>query len=335
MGLGKLIYDSAKNNVPMEYSNCSVAEREDAIREKMFEVLGVEGYDKKSFRKAMRRNKVAVFEIIEEVIDQVLANGDYQKNAFYNQFVEVKNIALGDENRFYIEGDHALEVAEFSGSHWDLKRQRVDVGEDIQVAMKDYGIKVYEYAERIAAGRADFAKVVAEIAKAVERKLGELAEATFAKAVEAVPAEFKVAGSYDEEDILEAIQHVEASNGQAPILVGTKLALRKLQGITEVWADGMTADKNAQGMLSVWQGIPCMEIAQGHKMGTFEFAMPNDKVYIVAGDAKPVKMVLEGETEVKEVSEELNADGAVENIVRFKAGCAVVYDGIIGQITLA
>ena len=49
MNLGKLIYDSAMNNVPMEYANCSVKEREDAIREKLFEVLGVEGYEVNSF----------------------------------------------------------------------------------------------------------------------------------------------------------------------------------------------------------------------------------------------------------------------------------------------
>ena len=131
------------------------------------------------------------------------------------------------------------------------------------------------------------------------------------------------------------VTKVEVANGEAPILIGTKLAIRKLQGVVDVASDKMLDAKNEHGMMAVWQGIPCMEIAQGHKIGTFEFTMPNDKVYIVAGNAKPVKMVLEGHTEVKEVSEELTADGAVENIVRFKAGCAVVYGGAIGEITLA
>ena len=110
MGLGKLIYDSAKNRVPMEYSEYSVEDREQAIREKLFEVLEISQYEKKSFRKAMRKHRVEVFEIIEEIIDNVLANGDYQKNAFYNQFVEVRNLALGDENLFYIEGEKKLAV---------------------------------------------------------------------------------------------------------------------------------------------------------------------------------------------------------------------------------
>ena len=338
MGLGKLIYDSAKNRVPMEYAEYSVEEREQAIREKIFEVLEISEYDKKSFRKAMRKHKVEVFEIIEEIIDNVLVNGEYQRDAFYNQFVEVRNLALGDENLFYIEGEKKLEVAEFSGSHWDLKRERFDVGESFKVGMKDYGVKVYEYAERIAAGRVDYAKIVAEIAKAVDRKLAELAQATFVKAIDKMPAVFKVSGSQDEEEIIEAAQHVEAANGQKPILVGTKLAIRKLQGVTDVamYSSNMKDAVNGDAILPVWRGYACMEVAQGHKMGSFEFTMPNDKVYIIAGDEKPVKLVLEGDTEVKEVADEFtNADGSVEQTVRFKAGVAVAYGGVIGQITLA
>ena len=336
MGLGKLIYDSAKNRVPMEYSEYSVEDREQAIREKLFEVLEISEYEKKSFRKAMRKHRVEVFEIIEEIIDNVLANGDYQKNAFYNQFVEVRNLALGDENLFYIEGEKKLEVAEFSGSHWDLKRERFDVGESFKVGMKDYGVKVYEYAERIASGRVDYAKIVAEVAKAVDRKMNELAQATFVKAMDKLPAKFKVSGRFDEEGIIELAQHVESANGQKPILVGTRLALRKLQGITDVVSDNMIDEKNQAGLLPVWQGYACMEVAQGHKMGTFDFTMPNDKVYVIAGDERPVKLVLEGDTEVKEVADEFtNADGSLEQTVRFRAGVAVVYGGAIGEITLA
>ena len=41
MGLGKLIYDSAKNRVPMEYSEYSVEDREQAIREKLDYYLSI------------------------------------------------------------------------------------------------------------------------------------------------------------------------------------------------------------------------------------------------------------------------------------------------------
>lgn len=337
MGLGRLIYDSAKNRVPMEYSEYSVAEREDAIRAKIFEVLEIEGYDSKTFRKAMRRHKIEVFEIIEEVIDNVLQNGDYLRNAFFTQFVETKNLALGDENRFYIEGEKELEVAEFSGSHWDLKRQRFDVGAHFSVGMKDYGVKVYEYFERISAGRVDFGIIVAEISKAIDKKIVDLAEATFVEAMNQTPAVFKYSGTSDIEKILTVAQHVESANGQTPILLGTRTAIRKLNGIIDVnmYSSNMKDDMNNNGVIPVFQGLRCMELAQGHKLGTFDFVLPDDKIYVISGDQKPVKLVLEGTTEVKEISDgTTNADGTVENVIRFKAGTSVAYGGVIGLITL-
>ena len=341
MGLGKLIYDSAKNRVPMEYAEYSVVDRENAIRDKFFEVLGVEGYeDKKAFRKALRRHKIETYEIIEEVVENVLANGDYLRDAFVQQFVEVRNLALGDENRFYIQGEVALQVAEFSGSHFDLKRQRLDVGDHFFVTMKDYGIKVYEYAERIAAGRVDFATIVNEIAKAVDRKMIDVAEATFVKAIEKTPDAFKIAGVSNEtpvEDILEVAQHVEAANGTTAVLLGTKVALRKLNGIRDIamTSDNMKDQLNQTGMIPVFEGLQCAELKQGHKLGTFDFVMPDDKIYILAGDQKPVKIVLEGETETKEISDgTTNPDGTQEQVIRYKMGAAIIYGGVIGLIEL-
>ena len=341
MGLGKIIYDSAKNRVPMEYSEYSVAEREDAIRAKIFEVLEVEGYDSKTFRKAMRRHKIEVFEIIEEVIDNILANGDYLRNAFFTQFVEVRNLALGDENRFYIEGEKELEVAEFSGSHYDLKRQRFDVGSHFTVGMKDYGVKIFEYFDRIAAGRVDFGVIVAEIAKAIDKKMVDVAEATFVEAMNATPSAFKIAGvgsSTAVEDIIEVAQHVESANGQGVIFLGTKTAIRKLNGVIDInmYSSDMKDAMNNNGVIPVFQGYTCMELAQGHKLGTFDFVFPNDKIYIISGVQKPVKIVLEGSTEVKEISDgTTNADGSVEHTVRYRMGASVAYGGVIGEIDLA
>lgn len=340
MGLGRLIYDSAKNRVPMEYSEYSVAEREDAIRAKLFEVLEVEGYDAKTFRKALRRHKVEVFEIIEEVVENILANGDYLRNAFFTQWVEVRNLALGDENRFYIEGEKELEVAEFSGSHYDLKRQRFDVGAHFSVGMKDYGVKVYEYAERIAAGRVDFGVIVAEISKAVDKKMVDVAEATFIQAMDAIPSAFKLANvdsTTPIEKILEVAQHVESANGEGVIFLGTKTAIRKLNGVIDVnmYSNNMKDEMNNNGVIPVFQGYTCMELAQGHKLGTFDFVMPNNKIYIISGAQKPVKIVLEGTTETKEISDgTTNADGSYEQVIRYKMGSAVMYGGVIGCLDL-
>lgn len=340
MAIGKLIYDSAKNrNIPTEYASVSGEQREDAIRQEIFKALGVTEYEKKSFRKAMRRNSALVYEIWEEVVDEILKNGDYQKNSFYNQFVELKNLALGDENEFVVKGETPLQVHEFSGSHWDLVRRRVDSGQKFSVEMRDFGIKVYEYFERVASGRVDFATIIAETSKAIEDKMANLAQTTFALALTNLPETFRpVAGTYDEEAITTLSAHVEASNGTKPVIVGTAVALAKLQGKTDValYSDGMKDSKNQIGYLTTWNAHRCVEIAQGHKAGTFEFTMPNDEVYLISGDTKLVKICLEGDTEVKEIADGVtNADRSVEQVIAFKAGASVAYGGMIGVVKFA
>lgn len=340
MGLGKLIYDSAVGKrIPTEYANQD--EREDAIRQKLFETLGVSVYEKNSFRKAMRKHKGEVYEIQEEIIDQVLVNGDYAKDSFFTQFVDLKNKQLGDENTFYIEGDNELTVAEFSGSHFNLKRRRVDVGESFGVEMKDFGLAVYEYVDRIASGRADYAKIVAMIAVAVNKHLTQLAQTTFASALANLPAEFKGAGTYNEEQIMEVASHVQASTGIKPYFLGTSVAIRKLQGIKDVasLSNGMLDEKNQKGFLAVWNGYACVELAQGHKANSFTFTMDNNVVYVFSGGEKPVKMYIEGESEVREVGDTwngaMNADKSVEQQLTYKAGATVAYNKLLGTIIFA
>lgn len=339
MGLGKLMYDCYKGNIPTQYATLGKTEREDAIRKELLDVLGLEKFERKAFRKAFRDNKNKIYAIQEEVLDQVMQNGDYQKNAFFNEFVEVKNRELGDDNKFYIEGENALEFAEFSGSHWDLKRQRVDKGQSFGVEVRDYGIKIYEYFERVASGRADMATLITLIADAAERKLADLAQASFAVALSNLPTEFKVGGSYNEQAILTAAAHVEASTGIKPNFVGTQLAIRKLQGVSDTkvqLSDSMKDDYNNIGFLPVWNTYKCMELKQGHKMGTFEFTMPNNVIYMIAGGEKPVKLFLEGETEVKEISDgTTNADRTMEQTATFKAGCGVIYNKMFAKVDLA
>ena len=127
--IAQIIYDNYKGEIPAEFSAKTKKEREDMIRAKIFEVMGLDGYtDSKTFRRALRENEAKVFSIIEEVVDKVLESGEYQRRAFYNQFVEVKTLSLGDKNEFFVEGNNQLEVAEFSGNTFELKRRRIDKG---------------------------------------------------------------------------------------------------------------------------------------------------------------------------------------------------------------
>lgn len=98
----------------------SKEEADEKIREIMFEVLGVEpDCNRKELRKAIRRHKIDVYEVIEETITTLLVSG-WGNDPFMNEFVEIKSASIGDTNSFYTEDDTVLTVAEVSGNHHDF-----------------------------------------------------------------------------------------------------------------------------------------------------------------------------------------------------------------------
>ena len=332
--IAKLIIDNYNNDLPTQFSAKTKAERDEMIRQEMLDVLGMTKFDAMSFRKAMRNpvTNVKVFEIIENVITEGIIKGTY-KNAFFDQFVETKTIDAGDINEFYVEPRHQLVAAEFSGSHFDLKRQRIDVGQSFSVEMRDFGIKVYEYLERVLASRCDFVTLVNLLQEAVDRKLREISYTTFEALLNRLPEQWTVSGSFDEAEILEVCAHIEADAGEVT-LVGTKIALNKLQGKVALPAsDAMKNERNQKGYVSLWNGYRCIELEQVHKQGTFDFLMSNDEIYLIAGDTKPVKMAVTSGL-INETSGYQNHDMSMEYTYTFQAGVSVVLDKAIGKITL-
>lgn len=337
--LSTIIYENFKGQVPAQYSNMNEKERDQAIREAFFEVMGLEGgYSKKAFRQAWRENKNKVYAITEEIASQVMNNGELERLNFFEAFVDLRNEALGDKTEFIVESANELEFAEFSGNHFDLRRTRVEAHGFFTPSMRDYGIKVYSYWDQVASGRISFADLVTKIQLAMRKKLVEIAEATFTSALNNLPATFKVSGSYDESAILDMLDHVEASTGEKPYLVGTQSALRQLIGVEDYapLSNNMRDELNNQRILSVWNSYRLIPIAQQHKIGTFEFIFDSKKIYALTGSEKPIAMTLEGDVAVKEVADGLtNADSSLEHTVTFKAGCAVKYNKALGVITLA
>lgn len=328
----KLMADTHRGVVPTKYANTTKAEREEAIRQAIFEVIGVSEYGTKEYRNAVRRNKAAVYEIIEEMVDELVINGDRIKNAFYDEMVEVKNIALGDENCFFAEGANTLSLAKFSGNHWNIARKRIDTGSEFSVDTFDYGIAGYEYLDRFLAGRADLAKIISLMEEAIDKGISEACYAAFTEALGKIPSQFIFNGAYDEIKIAETLGHVEAHNNAVPVLVGTRSAIAKLQNKVTATSESMKDEKNKNGIVEYWNGYRCLTLPQVHKQGSFEFAFDDTKILALPAGAKLVKLVLEGDSQMKE--EDNNADKSKTVTITFKMGVAVAFNGLIGTITL-
>lgn len=134
---GELLLDAARGEVK-EYS---AKEANQKIVEKFRAALGVEPTDRpQAVRRAIRANKDLVFTLIEETIEEMIVTG-WMENPFFMQFVETKNLALGDENDFYVEDDSILSVSKVSGNHHNMIRQRLGAGRHFSVAGEWYGLK--------------------------------------------------------------------------------------------------------------------------------------------------------------------------------------------------
>ena len=332
--LTKVILAHVNGNVPAEYAEVSKKDREEAIRKAFLKQLGLETYSAKEFRKAFRRHEVAVFELIETLISDSIKG--VEGNAFLQQFCETKNIDLGDANSFWIEGANNLIVSEFSGNHYNIKRQRVEEGSEFIVSTRDYGISVYAYIEQVASGKIDWAKLISLVSEAVELKIQEVAHTTLKASLDAIPSSFVFNGSYNEEGIMAVASKVESVNGEAPILVGTRAALAKLQNKTVVGlSDAQRDEKARKGYNTYWNGYECVELQNFVKRGTYDEVLSNDTIFVMGAQDRCVKVVLEGGEIVRELTGTEKADRSQEMTLQFKMGVAVVHSDVLGRITLA
>ena len=114
VGAGKVCYDKNMNTVSVDAAN-------DSIRKVFYEVLEIEdGTKGKELRKAIRRHKVDVFEVIEETLQNMVETG-WGTAPFFQEFVERKSAAIGDTNEFYTEDNVILTVSELAGNHHNLE----------------------------------------------------------------------------------------------------------------------------------------------------------------------------------------------------------------------
>lgn len=138
--------------------------------------------------------------------------------------------------------------------------------------------------------------------------------------------------------LLELIDKVETANGVKPILIGTGAALRKLQKNVDEnrIASSAKEERKSNGVISSWEGYDLMPIPQVFKQGTFNFALPTTQILIVATNAKPIKFAFEGDSRMKEITDNReNMDMSLEAQIQVKAGLATVTSDFIGYWDLA
>lgn len=307
-----------------------------------------ENSTKAEVRKAIRKNQQVLFDLIEEVVPNMLQSG-WQNNPFFNEYVEVRNIDLGDQNVFYTEDNTILSVSKVSGNHWDIDRVKLGKGKTFSVETSWYGIAVYEEMEKVMTGISDFARFVAKIYEAVDRFVNESIYQAFVSAAEQLPGGAGGAGQWVKTGTLNAgakdafmtlIEDVQMATGMECVILGTKVALSKLEGMQDInWVSSeMKNERYTTGMLGYFEGVPLVEIKNGFRLNDTSKRLVNDQQLFImpVGDNRFVKVVNEGQPEMRQVQDNTtNLDMTYDYRYMFKMGVAVQIGLMFGVWNIA
>lgn len=289
----------------------SRAEANKAVQKVFMEICGLEEKDLKSAktrRRAEQDHAREIFEIIEEEIDFKINEG-FENNEWFNEFVEKKNLALGDANEFVVNHDFLFVVGDYSGDNHDITMQQYGEGEVVPVKTEPKTVKIGKDIDLIILGRIDFAKWIDRVAASYVQYVQSMVYAELKGAATQLPSDMKDTGALSPatkarfDALIEKVANV---NGTDVVVMGTKTALKHITAIADVnWASDSQKESIANtGRLGSYEGTTLIEIPQRLIPGTRTVAVENDVLYIIPiVEDKFVKFVDEGETEIFEVTE--------------------------------
>lgn len=293
----RLGVDAYHNNVQ---GNFSMRDSLDTLRKALVDLNG--GSTKLSYKKIRDGECNGLFSVVEEILQQTVISG-FQNDILFQTLIEFKSVALGDENDFYIpDNDILYVVSDVSRGNQALRRQRIEGGQHVKIPTQLKGIKIYEELDRVLSGRIDFNELIDIVARSFKQQLYVDAFAALQAMAGSDAIYFPTAGTFSEDNLVTMINHVEAATGKKAFIFGTNRALRKINltvlqdtaGNSNI-AEQAKNDVYNMGYMGKFNGTDCIKLNQVHTPGTNNFALDDDKLYVIASDSKPIKIVEEGE----------------------------------------
>ena len=306
---------TAFNQLMLDYAHdaldgVSAKEANKKIVEIFRNVIGCdEKSTKAEIRRGIRRNQAVLFDLIEEVIDDALVSG-WQENPFFREYVDVRNLALGDKNEFSTPDHSVLSVMKVSGNHHDIIRQRLGAGTTQSIETSWYAVKVYSEFERLLTGVEDFATLVGKITQAYDRYVNQALYEALIGVGSTLGSQWYKSSALNEttkETLRTLVMDVSMATDSEVVIMGTYAALSKVYDLNTVsWASSdMKNEKYATGRFAYWDGIRLVELKNGFKLNdTTQYLIANDVLFIMPVGIEPmIKLVYEGDTQMYQVQD--------------------------------
>lgn len=312
-----LCYDLNHGNEIFQYDedgNKRVISRDEAnkaVRKILMEICELDEADltsKKKRKRALKSHLNEVFEVIEEDVDFKVSTA-FKDSEWFNEFVEQRNIALGDDEEFWTQEDIVLAVAKISGDHHDLTMQNLGEGESFKVHTSTYGMKVGKDIDLILLGRVNFTELTDKIAEAFASMIQTTCYEEVYNASSKLPnnSQFVKSGplsSETKEKFDTLLEDVATANEAEIVIMGTKMALKKMNALADIdWRSNSQKEAVASlGHLGTYEVTDLIEIPQRFARNDVTKKLIDNKMLLIfaKNQEKFVKFVDKGETEITE-----------------------------------
>ena len=316
--LGKMVAN-ADSSSPVAYSfgeeKYSYEDLNNAFRAQLKEIAGTPAQ--------YRENKNLVFELMEEIIDDVLPK---KVLAQYSQFAEIKTYAQGDRPVFTqrITAAARRRAKQFItkvGLAGKYEVFKLD-GRSYEVPTSAFGgaaqISIEEYLD----GRIDMADVLDIVMEGLDEAIYLEIERALVAAVTDLPAANQTVQTSFDEDEMDKLISIADSYGQSTIYCTYEFAATMVP--SEGWiSDNMKDQKWNNGYLANYKGHRVIVLPQSYEDETNAKKVidPSYAWIIPTGAEKPVKVAFEGQTMVREFE---NHDWSREIQIYKKVGVGAI-----------
>lgn len=313
-------------------ANYSADDTQKVLRE---ELIAMNGGETKLNKKALRDHP-EMFSKIEQVITIAREDG-FKNNEFFMDTVDYHNIANGDTMEFIVEDDVRYVVDPVAKGTRGLRRQRINGIRTITPTLNVYGVRVYEELDRVLSDTINFNNLI-------DRTVNSQNQNRYARIFDAFNKlgtygdldETKLkTGTYSENDLIDLCSDLETEFENVTIF-GTKKALAKVAIDNVASSSDMARNDKYNGLYYTrFHGWSMVGVKNILKPGTTTKALDDNKIYVFAGNDRPIKFLTRGDTLIDIRTGTDNADLTQEYTALEEFGICVPVTRGFGVYTLS
>lgn len=271
-------------------------------------------------------NRYKVFQILEDVLTEPIKDGIVPQ---YQDWIDIVEVGYNETYNFTTLDNELFRVGVVANGTHDFHRQRLMNGR-LPMSSFALGLSIYEEFHNLRTGKVNFTNMIDRVKESMDSEIMRMVISMIQMSYNGLDTKLVVKGTYDESKLLGLIDMVEAKSKKKAVVYGTRTALLNLTGASEL----DKKDIRENGYLRIWNGVKCVIIPQAVNSKD-EFIVDNKTLFIIPDGTKIVKLLMEGDPEVREVdSNETRDDQQIEFAFMQRIQIGIAKSSIYGMYVI-